>query len=440
MNHASNSEVNAITREETVTNFSFFVILSKLLMKLFFIFLFIPLIFFPQETKIVLPLTSIYHSDDMSDLKQLDSVFANRTIIGVGESTHGTSEFTTMRLRLFRYLVENHQFNTFFLEADFAACQRVNRYIHGAKDSVRKALLEVRLWPWLTYEMVELIEWMREYNADNNNALSIVGCDMQLQKDDAIELKRMALTMEFDTLKINEIYVGLKYPYADSVIKKSFKKWGVLKEELVSLKFSDDMKKDLLLHVSTVDQWFEANVEGKGKWSYNFRDSCMAVNMLYYLRLHQGSKGMYFAHNWHVSKTKTEYAKNFYPKMTTGKFIEESLGRRYFAIAQVSNEGEYNVFKRDRKTKGLKMINHQFGKAKKHSIRKVLNEYGESLFYVTRVLVNPKNKFLMTNVGAVIGKYGKNKYATEYIRYNQTMFDAFIFIKTTSPTHLIKRN
>ena len=55
------------------------------------------------------------NSSNDNDLKSLDSIIGNRKIIGMGESTHGTSEFTTMRHRFFKYLVENHGYNSFFL-------------------------------------------------------------------------------------------------------------------------------------------------------------------------------------------------------------------------------------------------------------------------------------------------------------------------------------
>ena len=59
-------------------------------------------------------------------LKELSPLFKNIKVVAMGESTHGTSEFTILRFKMFKYLVENHQFNTFFLEADYANCLRIN--------------------------------------------------------------------------------------------------------------------------------------------------------------------------------------------------------------------------------------------------------------------------------------------------------------------------
>jgi erythromycin esterase len=59
--------------------------------------------------------TEIIQNND--DLKQLNPYFKDVKVIGMGESTHGTHEFSTMRFRMFKFLVENHGFNTFFFRS-----------------------------------------------------------------------------------------------------------------------------------------------------------------------------------------------------------------------------------------------------------------------------------------------------------------------------------
>ncbi|PLX04397.1 MAG: hypothetical protein C0594_09265, partial [Marinilabiliales bacterium] len=93
-----------------------------------------------QQSSDCLNLQTIHPDSLYTDLKFLDNVLNNKAIIGVGESTHGTSEFTIMRHRLFRYLVENFGFNTFFLEADYSGCRNINRYIHNEYPYADSAL------------------------------------------------------------------------------------------------------------------------------------------------------------------------------------------------------------------------------------------------------------------------------------------------------------
>ncbi|MGB0887968.1 MAG: erythromycin esterase family protein, partial [Vicingaceae bacterium] len=135
---------------------------------------------YSQDTTGYINLSSTELINNDADLKQLDVYFKNVTVVGMGESTHGTHEFFKLRHRVFKYLVENHHFNTFFLEADYANCLRANAYIQGNKDNVEAVVREINMWPWKTTEMMNLINWMRDYNLKNkNNQINFIGVDMQ---------------------------------------------------------------------------------------------------------------------------------------------------------------------------------------------------------------------------------------------------------------------
>jgi erythromycin esterase len=275
---------------------------------------------------------------ETSDLSKLNSLFNNRKIIGIGESTHGTSEFTTMRHRLFKYLVENHGYNTFFLEADVGACRRVNRYVHGASDSLMTAMKEIKLWPWLTEEMAELVNWMREYNSseENINKVDFVGCDMQLIKDDHIELNRL-FKLSSDSL-INLESLKFELDRSDSnAVSNGFQEW----ENFKSLNAHLDSKIDNLL-IQSIDQWFERELTAS--YTGNFRDSCMATNMITYLDNNPNSKGFYFAHNWHISKSNRVNSNGLPNTKTTGYFLFEKYDNRYYCIAQDFFSGSLNAF------------------------------------------------------------------------------------------------
>ena len=99
---------------------------------------------------------------EFSDLKQLDSYFEGVKVVGMGESTHGTHEFFTMRHRMFKFLVEHHGFNTFFLEADYVVCKPIDNYIKTGEGDPAKLIDAIALWPWITQEMLDLVEWMKE--------------------------------------------------------------------------------------------------------------------------------------------------------------------------------------------------------------------------------------------------------------------------------------
>lgn len=93
-------------------------------------------------------------------------VFHNKGIVGLGEATHGTSEFFKAKNRIFKYLVENHGFKVFMMEADFGESLLINNAIwEGRTADIKRLMAEhMHFWMWRTEEVQSLLEWMSEYN------------------------------------------------------------------------------------------------------------------------------------------------------------------------------------------------------------------------------------------------------------------------------------
>lgn len=369
---------------------------------------------------------------ETSDLSGLDSLFSNRKIIGVGESTHGTSEFTIMRHRLFKNLVKNHGYNTFFLEADVGACQRINRYIHGEPDSILPAITEIKLWPWLTNEMADFVEWMREYNSTEQNKIKIdfIGCDMQLIKDDIIELNRL-YPQNNDSL-VNYDLPNFDINSMDTLaLTTSFNKWNKFK--LMSKSINSRI--DNLMRQS-IDQWFEKALTTHHKG--NFRDSCMAANMITYLNNNPNSKGLYFAHNWHISKTNRLNQRGTPNTKTTGHYLFEKLNAQYFCIAQDLFKGSFNAITYIKDE--FKMDTFKFKASKRKSIAYQVMKSNSHIQFTLSDQIACIDKLSLTFVGAI---YGKSKSGYKIPRYKTIVggantYDAFIVIYETSPTSLLK--
>ena len=88
----------------------------------------------------------------------------------LGEASHGTSEFYTMRAELTKKLIAEKGFTFVAVEGDWPACQMINRYVKGydnQKKSVREVLAAFDRWPtwmWANEEIIDLIEWIKAYN------------------------------------------------------------------------------------------------------------------------------------------------------------------------------------------------------------------------------------------------------------------------------------
>jgi protein-L-isoaspartate(D-aspartate) O-methyltransferase len=104
-------------------------------------------------------------------------------VVLLGEATHGTSEFYRMRARITRELILRHGFNFVAVEADWPDAARINQYVRHApvRQEQWKAFTRFPTWMWRNYEALELVEWLRSWNAevpDPERRASFYGLDL----------------------------------------------------------------------------------------------------------------------------------------------------------------------------------------------------------------------------------------------------------------------
>ena len=112
-----------------------------------------------------------------------------KTVIALGEATHGNKEFQELKLSVFQRLVETTAVRSFALEADYGEGILINEFVHGngnIKDA-REAVAKLSFNIYQTQQMVDLVQWMKDYNASaaEGDKLSFYGFDMQNTDIDA---------------------------------------------------------------------------------------------------------------------------------------------------------------------------------------------------------------------------------------------------------------
>ncbi|SDM01282.1 Erythromycin esterase homolog [Geoalkalibacter ferrihydriticus] len=106
------------------------------------------------------------------DLDSLVRSAKDRSLVLLGEASHGTSEFYTWRAALSRRLIEESGFRFIAVEGDWASIYKLNQYVRGRTaegESARCIMESFNRWPtwmWANRETAELIEWLRAYNAE----------------------------------------------------------------------------------------------------------------------------------------------------------------------------------------------------------------------------------------------------------------------------------
>lgn len=105
-----------------------------------------------------------------SDLDPLLQAIGDARIVLLGEASHGTSEFYTWRTALTKRLIQEKGFQFMAVEGDWPDCFEVNAAIkhnqqtHAAAAQVLGTFNRWPTWMWGNWEIVALVEWLREHN------------------------------------------------------------------------------------------------------------------------------------------------------------------------------------------------------------------------------------------------------------------------------------
>jgi erythromycin esterase-like protein len=117
---------------------------------------------------------------NLDDLNPLMAMAENARIIGIGEATHGTSQFFRIWHRVFKALVLNHGYRLIIMEMDLIPYYRMNNYI--VKD---EGIIDIWFYGPRTREINDLIDWMHQYNLDkaDNDKIWLLGSDCRSYRE-----------------------------------------------------------------------------------------------------------------------------------------------------------------------------------------------------------------------------------------------------------------
>ncbi len=103
---------------------------------------------------------------DDADLAPLLNRIGDARIVLLGEATHGTAEFYTMRERISRELILRKGFRFIAIEGDWPDAARVDHYVRHFEfaPSEWTAFARFPTWMWRNEEVRAFVDWLREYN------------------------------------------------------------------------------------------------------------------------------------------------------------------------------------------------------------------------------------------------------------------------------------
>lgn len=113
------------------------------------------------------------------DMKPLKKMIGDARIVSLGEATHGTREFFQLKHRMLEFLASEMGFTIFSIEANMPEAYRLNDYVLNGVGDPAKLLKGMYFWTWDTQEVLEMIQWMREFNKSGKGRVQFTGFDMQ---------------------------------------------------------------------------------------------------------------------------------------------------------------------------------------------------------------------------------------------------------------------
>ncbi|RSN56093.1 erythromycin esterase [Amycolatopsis sp. WAC 04182] len=301
------------------------------------------------------PLRSTEPGRNNADLRALGGMIGNAKVVGLGEATHGSHEFFTMKERVFRYLVEEKGFRAFALELSWSAGLEIDEYVQTGKGDARElAKRTLAGSPWDREEFVSLIRWMREYNrAHPGRTVHFVGDDLGAPSvNDAFFARITGYVGQrhpADLPRLNRLYTGLR-PIDDAFayLRKPL-------DERLRLATQAEQAYELIKGLPGADarDWAEQHARFVAQTArflavdlsdpqglptaQILRDRAMAQNVAWWQR-RTGHRVLLSAHNGHVSYETDNPA--MYPK-TQGAFLRETLGRGYLPVGFSFDRGSF---------------------------------------------------------------------------------------------------
>ncbi|RYE53014.1 MAG: erythromycin esterase family protein, partial [Sphingobacteriales bacterium] len=119
--------------------------------------------------------------------------FQEAKIFGFGETTHHGKEFFDLKAKFFKYLVETQGVKVFIIEDSYPSEAGINEWISGGKGNAETIADNFNIAPWYCKEVVNLLEWMRNYNLNKSDdeQIRFYGMDIQDVKNINQELRKL---------------------------------------------------------------------------------------------------------------------------------------------------------------------------------------------------------------------------------------------------------
>ncbi|SHL91584.1 erythromycin esterase [Chryseobacterium contaminans] len=374
-------------------------------------------------SKFIYPIKTFNPAEkDHSDLLILNKLIGNSKIVGLGESTHGSSEVYQMKYRISEYLIADKNFNIFSLEANMPESFLMNQYIQEGKGNPKDILKGMYFWLWQTEETLTFVEWLKKYNENHRSKVFFDGFDMQYAKGAVDQIRKIYQENHWPEQEINDLEIALK---ENNRGFRTYSKKGqkIIAEHLFLIKQKSDTitnpeeKLRFLQNVDIIRQYSELN--------FIRRDKFMAENIKWLKENYLDSKVIVSAHNYHIAKLNSD---------RMGYWLNEMYDKDFVNFGFAFYEGTYSA------SIDGKLGTYNSEKAGPGTLEYKLNSLNIPVFILDLKAIkkdgNKLGNWILQDI--LFRKTGSGTDKNEFIKTNvANSFDYLIFINKSTNSKLL---
>lgn len=311
--------------------------------------------------EIVAASAETFPSIEKADLGLLLQRIGNARIVLIGEATHGTSEFYSMRERISRALITEKGFNIIAIEGDWPDAARIDHYVRHLEYPPTEwtAFSRFPTWMWRNDEVRTFVDWLREHNGSVRTSARVAfhGLDLYSLHNSIRAVLRYLEDVDPETARIARIRYGCLTPwqtdpstYGHAALTGRYRS---CEREVVAMlgdllqkhseyanrdgeRFLDAVQNARL--VASAERYYRIMYYGS-RASWNLRDEHM-FETLRSLLTHYGaaSKAIVWAHNSHVGDASaTEMSAR--GEHNIGQLCRQEFGDRAYLIGLGTHSG-----------------------------------------------------------------------------------------------------
>ncbi len=375
--------------------------------------------------------------------------FADAKLFGFGEATHQGKEFFNLKAKFFKYLVKNQGVRVFIMEDSYTSEAGINEWISGGKGNAETIAKNFSIGFWYCKEVVDLLEWMREYNLNKpqKEQIRFYGMDIQNVKDINKEIrdlvKKFEISVSEELLLVADKCAEKKVMYNKSTNWANIQIPKLNKIKSILLDFKNKIKnqeniEEVISGIRALDYLTKYTYYVQNNYSQD-RDLKMFENVKWIVKNKANNgKAFIWAHNDHINnKQAGNYSRrNIY---NLGRHLKEYYKDNYYSVGFDFGTGtQAGYFSTKHKKPSWKKVEIKEPFAKTYA--KTLNLAKDEIYFIDMSIALHSNSsyfFKKKRKQIVAGGNGFNpKKNNLYNKKFSEMYDGLIFVKNISlPTN-----